>query len=428
MPVVHQPAPCRHAITCRRAGCPGVAYHQPIDHGLLLLAELLWKHRYDGDNAVPSLCLVRPGQARVFDAVVQMAPPQLHLLQPAGGWNLNPAIGHPCKPIDGQLALQGPIGFSREEFVRLQLHAHAQRQLVLASMAFHSSGDIEQVASARARRDRHPAAVLARRCLTARRAGSAAVARLPLSLAGCAFVRGRDPGEPEMLPDVAGASAFTAIGSLQLQATAGALGAVFDHLASNFPDATGHYLLEREADGVLDGGLFRTGGGIFGLSLWFGPGVEDHFQRPIDTLNLSQGVRAVVAIRVPACGQAAPCNLHLGIAGAWCQAEFVVRVVEVHDLTGANYVAAQHISRRSGPAESSGWAGRTSVLCARISLETRGRLQSHGISGVQSRHYDGHDQFDEKLESLETVFLLLEAGPERGERLSISDQQISKTS
>lgn len=314
LPVVHQPAPCRHAITCRRTGRPGVADHQLIDHCLLLLVELLWKQRYDGDNVVRSRCIVRPRQARVFDAVVQMAPPQLHLLQSAGRWNLDPAIGHPCKSIDGQLALQGPIGFRREEFVRLQLHAHAQRQLVLASIAFHPGGDIEQVASARAWRDRHPAAVLARWRLAARRAGGAAVARLPLSLARCAFVCGRDPGEPQMRPDVASATAFTALGGLQLQATAGALGAVFDHLAANFPDATGHHLLNREADGVLDGGLFRIVDGIFGFSRWFDPGVSDHFHRPIDTLNLSQGMRAVVAIRVPACRQAAPCNLHLSIA------------------------------------------------------------------------------------------------------------------
>ena len=108
-----------------------------------------------------------------------------------------------------------------------------------------------------------------------------------------------------MLPDVAGATAFAALGSLQLQATAAALGAVFGHLAPNLPDTTGHHLLKREADGVLDGGFFSIGGRIFCFSPRFIPGVADHFQCPIDTLNLSQGMRAVVAIRVPACGQTA---------------------------------------------------------------------------------------------------------------------------
>src|SRR5947209_6931688 len=83
----------------------------------------------------------------------------------------------------------------------LPLHAQAQRQPVLALPALHAGCDIEQVASARAGRDLHPAAVLARRCLPASRAGSTALARLPVPLTGCAFDRGRDPGEPEMLPD-----------------------------------------------------------------------------------------------------------------------------------------------------------------------------------------------------------------------------------
>lgn len=36
----------------------------------------------------------------------------------------------------------------------------------------------------------------------------------------------------------------------------------------------------------------------------------------------------------------------------------------------------------------------------KFSKDLRGRLQSHGISGVQDRHYDGHDYLDEKLEML----------------------------
>jgi hypothetical protein len=50
----------------------------------------------------------------------------------------------------------------------------------------------------------------------------------------------------------------------------------------------------------------------------------------------------------------------------------------------------------------------TLLASARISGEHRGRLQSHGISGVQSRHYDGHHYLDEKREALETLFDLLE--------------------
>jgi len=51
----------------------------------------------------------------------------------------------------------------------------------------------------------------------------------------------------------------------------------------------------------------------------------------------------------------------------------------------------------------------TLLASARISSDIRGRLQSHGISGVQARHYDGHDYMEEKLQALETLFRLLDA-------------------
>jgi integrase len=50
----------------------------------------------------------------------------------------------------------------------------------------------------------------------------------------------------------------------------------------------------------------------------------------------------------------------------------------------------------------------TMLASARVSSDIRGRLQSHGISGVQARHYDGHDYMDEKREALETLFNMLE--------------------
>ena len=51
----------------------------------------------------------------------------------------------------------------------------------------------------------------------------------------------------------------------------------------------------------------------------------------------------------------------------------------------------------------------TILARARISSDDRGRLQSHGISGVQNRHYDGHDYMEEKRQALETLFRLLDA-------------------
>ena len=50
----------------------------------------------------------------------------------------------------------------------------------------------------------------------------------------------------------------------------------------------------------------------------------------------------------------------------------------------------------------------TLLASAQISNEYRGRLQSHGITGVQSRHYDGHDYMAEKRAALETLQRLLE--------------------
>ena len=50
----------------------------------------------------------------------------------------------------------------------------------------------------------------------------------------------------------------------------------------------------------------------------------------------------------------------------------------------------------------------TLLASLRISTDIRGRLQSHGISGVQARHYDGHDYMDEKRHALETLFTLLD--------------------
>ncbi len=49
----------------------------------------------------------------------------------------------------------------------------------------------------------------------------------------------------------------------------------------------------------------------------------------------------------------------------------------------------------------------TLLASVRVSSETRGRLQSHGIMGVQARHYDGHDYMAEKLEAVETLYRLL---------------------
>ncbi|WP_367846545.1 integrase [Rhodoferax sp. WC2427] len=49
----------------------------------------------------------------------------------------------------------------------------------------------------------------------------------------------------------------------------------------------------------------------------------------------------------------------------------------------------------------------TLLAFGKISQETRGRLQSHGISGVQARHYDGHEYMEEKEKALKLLLKLL---------------------
>lgn len=38
-----------------------------------------------------------------------------------------------------------------------------------------------------------------------------------------------------------------------------------------------------------------------------------------------------------------------------------------------------------------------------VSREVRDRLQSHGLTDVQARHYDGHDYMPEKRQAIENL-------------------------
>lgn len=53
----------------------------------------------------------------------------------------------------------------------------------------------------------------------------------------------------------------------------------------------------------------------------------------------------------------------------------------------------------------------TLLAQAGISRDIRGQLQSHGIGGVQERHYDAHEYLPEKRKALETLHRLLEQEP-----------------
>lgn len=49
----------------------------------------------------------------------------------------------------------------------------------------------------------------------------------------------------------------------------------------------------------------------------------------------------------------------------------------------------------------------TALASVRVSMEVRGHLQSHGIAGVQRRHYDAHDYLEEKTQALEALWNLI---------------------
>ena len=73
----------------------------------------------------------------------------------------------------------------------------------------------------------------------------------------------------------------------------------------------------------------------------------------------------------------------------------------------ASEIASPHIQRFTAKRIRSGV--ETALASADVPLEDRGRLQSHGISGVQARHYDGHDYLNVKRRALDKLHTLLAA-------------------
>ena len=79
-----------------------------------------------------------------------------------------------------------------------------------------------------------------------------------------------------------------------------------------------------------------------------------------------------------------------------------------HDAVGDKIVDFQLKRIRSGV--------ETLLAASGISREIRGHLQSHGLTGVQARHYDGHDYLPEKRHALEVLHAAIE--PPRRQRVA----------
>ena len=66
-----------------------------------------------------------------------------------------------------------------------------------------------------------------------------------------------------------------------------------------------------------------------------------------------------------------------------------------HDVVGDTIEGFQLKRIRSGV--------ETLLAANGVSREVRGHLQSHGLTGVQARHYDGHDCMPEKRQAVEIL-------------------------
>lgn len=55
----------------------------------------------------------------------------------------------------------------------------------------------------------------------------------------------------------------------------------------------------------------------------------------------------------------------------------------------------------------------TRLAAAGVSKDIRGHLQSHGLGGVQDKHYDRYQYLDEKLDALQTLYKLIAPHPGR---------------
>ena len=63
--------------------------------------------------------------------------------------------------------------------------------------------------------------------------------------------------------------------------------------------------------------------------------------------------------------------------------------------------------------EGPGRYDETALAEAQISREDRGHLQSHGLTGVQAKHYDDYNYIKNKRKALDALFILLTAAKQK---------------
>lgn len=59
----------------------------------------------------------------------------------------------------------------------------------------------------------------------------------------------------------------------------------------------------------------------------------------------------------------------------------------------------------------------TALAEAGVSLHVRGLLQSHGVGGVQEKHYDSHEYMAEKRQALDRLRALLAAKSDKAQKV-----------
>jgi len=85
----------------------------------------------------------------------------------------------------------------------------------------------------------------------------------------------------------------------------------------------------------------------------------------------------------------------------------------------AKEVGAPHISRFKLKRVRSGV--ETALASRGISRDVRGYLQSHGLSGIQYKHYDDYDYLQEKRSALDVLIkLLTEHRPKKSRGLGLN--------